>query len=312
MLRPRTWRREAIAARGAIIDAHIFRRAPLSELPSQVHTVADAEAIAAKARLHRLSRNWGELHWREWGDGGPVVLLHGGSGSWNHWVRNIPSLVRAGHRVLVPDLPGFGDSAAPEGTEDADALPDLIEPALDELLADASFQLLAFSFGSLVAGFLAARLPHRVRGLLLIGAGGLGIKPARRLTLRRWTDTPPGPARDAIFRANLEALMLARPESADDLALALHGSNLVRDRMRKRRLASTDILRRTLREVSCPVTGVVGEEDVLFRGQTEKVREALADAPRFGSLHVVPGAGHWAQYERPEAINSVLLEFLGR
>jgi pimeloyl-ACP methyl ester carboxylesterase len=284
----------------------------LSALPLHVHTLADAEAIAAKARLHRLSRSWGEFHWREWGNGPSVVLLHGGSGSWNHWIRNIPALVLSGHRVLVPDLPGFGDSAAPEGTEDADALPGLLEPALDELLAEASFHLLAFSFGSMVAAFLAGRLPHRTRGLLLIGAGGLGIEPGRPLALRRWTHTPPGAARDAIFRANLEALMLARPESIDDLAIALHGSNLVRDRMRKRRLASTDILRRTLREVSCPVTGVVGEEDVLFRGQTDKVSDALADAPRFGSLHVVPRAGHWAQYERPEAVNPLLLEFLQR
>jgi 2-hydroxy-6-oxonona-2,4-dienedioate hydrolase len=43
----------------------------------------------------------------------PVVLFHGGSGSWTHWVRNIQPLVAAGRQVIAADLPGFGDSASP-------------------------------------------------------------------------------------------------------------------------------------------------------------------------------------------------------
>ena len=46
-----------------------------------------------------------------------MLLLHGGSGSWTHWLRNIQPLVDAGRQVLVPDLPGFGDSANKKGTE---------------------------------------------------------------------------------------------------------------------------------------------------------------------------------------------------
>jgi len=51
----------------------------------------------------------GAIHWRLFGEGEPLVLVHGGHGSWLHWVRNIEALAKQ-YRVLVPDLPGFGDS----------------------------------------------------------------------------------------------------------------------------------------------------------------------------------------------------------
>ena len=50
--------------------------------------------------------------WRTWGDGPALVLLHGGSGSWTHWVRNIAHFERD-YRVIAGDLPGLGDSPDP-------------------------------------------------------------------------------------------------------------------------------------------------------------------------------------------------------
>ncbi|KAB2902179.1 MAG: alpha/beta fold hydrolase, partial [Burkholderiaceae bacterium] len=68
----------------------------------------------------------GEIVWHVWGERrpgvAPLVLFHGGSGSWTHWVRNIDTLVAEGRQLWVPDLPGFGDSAPPLGGTDADAM----------------------------------------------------------------------------------------------------------------------------------------------------------------------------------------------
>ena len=58
------------------------------------------------------------------GAGPALALLHGASGSWTHWLRNIPALAER-FTVLVPDMPGFGDSD------------DLPEPHTAERLADA-------------------------------------------------------------------------------------------------------------------------------------------------------------------------------
>jgi pimeloyl-ACP methyl ester carboxylesterase len=45
------------------------------------------------------------------GAGRPLVLVHGGHGSWLHWVRNIEAL-SAKRTLWIPDLPGYGDSSA--------------------------------------------------------------------------------------------------------------------------------------------------------------------------------------------------------
>ncbi len=279
-------------------------------LPTTVLDLSDAARIDAMAQRFELPCGQGSMVWRCWGEGAPVVMLHGGSGSWNHWVRNISALVAAGRQVWIPDLPGSGESARPPVGGDADALPGPIEAALQALIGDAPVDLVGFSFGSMVAGFMAARRPERVRRLVLSGSPALGINPEWKLVLKSWTQLAPGPELDAVHRANLATLMLARPESIDDLALALHAANLPRDRMKMRRLSRTDILRRTLPEIRCPVYGIWGADDVLYRGVQARLAPALGEAPDFRWLTLVPQAGHWVQYESAAAYDRALAEAL--
>ncbi len=281
-----------------------------SSLPSTVRSLADVAAIDAAARRFELPCGDGPMVWRCWGEGLPIVLLHGGSGSWNHWVRNIAALVAAGRQVWIPDLPGSGESAPPLTGGDADALPEPMEAALQVLLGDAPVDLVGFSFGSMVATFVAAQWPQRVRRLVLSGAPALGINPGWKPALKPWQHLESGPELVRIHRANLGALMLAQPESIDDLALALHAENLPRDRMRLRRISRTDILRRTLPDVRCPVFGIWGEEDVLYRGLQDRLAPALAGALGFRWLRLIPQAGHWVQFERAHAYDRALDEAL--
>ena len=274
------------------------------DLPARIRTLADAEALASAAVIHEQAWGDGRIVWRRWGAGEPVVLLHGGSGSWNHWVRNIAPLVAAGRQVWIPDLPGFGDSVAIGG--DADALPGPLEAGLKTLLGDAPVDLVGFSFGTMVATFLAADHPERARRLVLLGAPALEVHSPQPLVLRPWTHLPPGPELDAATRENLSILMLAQPDSADDLAFALHAANLARDRMKQRRLAKTDVMLRTLPRVRCPVYGIWGEQDVLYRGVQDRIAPALSVAPRFRTLTLVPEAGHWVQFERADAFDRAL------
>ena len=56
----------------------------------------------------------GFVAWHEFGNPVanqlPLILLHGGHGSWEHWARNTDSLAQHFH-VFVPDMPGFGESS---------------------------------------------------------------------------------------------------------------------------------------------------------------------------------------------------------
>lgn len=281
-----------------------------SSLPDTVGTTGDAARIERAARRLEVPCGDGVMVWRCWGEGPPVVLLHGGSGSWNHWVRNIAALVSAGRQAWLPDLPGFGESARPPAGGDADAIPGPVQEALQSLLGAAAADIVGFSFGGMVGGLLAALHPARVRRLVLVGAPALGIGPERRVSLRPWNHLEPGPEYDAVQRANLATMMLARPESVDALALALHAANLPRDRMKLRRLSRTDILKRTLPDIACPLYGIWGAEDVLYRGVQDRLAPTLAQAPGFQWLRSIPGAGHWVQFEFAAAFDRALGEAL--
>ena len=277
-----------------------------------IQTPGDAAALEACAtRVQTPCGDAQSMAWRVWGEGPPVVLLHGGAGSWNHWVRNIAPLVAVGRRVLVPDLPGFGDSARAPAARDADALPPWVERGLVELIGSAACDVVGFSFGGMVAGFLAAQWPARVRRLVLVGAPALAADPERQLGLKTWRHLQEGTERAAVIAHNLGQLMLAHEASVHDgLSLPLHTANLERDRMQRRSISKTDVLLRTLPQLACPVFGIWGELDALYRGRSDIVGTALAQAPLFQSLAWIPGAGHWVQYEAAAAFNAAVWDAL--
>ena len=283
---------------------------PATSLPPSVSTLADVAALEKAARRVETPCGDAALVWHVWGEGRPVVLLHGGAGSWTHWVRNVAPLVRAGCRVCVPDLPGSGDSAPPPDGEDADALPPWIEQGLGLLIPGEACDVVGFSFGAMVGAFIAARGAVPVRQLVLVGAPALSHERSPRLDLRGWKALPPGPERQAVQRHNLRSLMLADEHAVDALSIALHSANVERDRMTRRRLSQTDVLVRTLPRVGCPVSGIWGSEDALYRGRTSVIGAALSQAPAFRTLTLIPAAGHWVQYEQATAFNDALLAAL--
>ena len=254
----------------------------------------------------------GSLVWHRWGpvDGPPVVLLHGGSGSWTHWLRNIAALADAGHAVLVPDMPGFGESAAPPDGEDADVLPGWLEQGLAQLIGPQPVALVGFSFGALVAGLWALACPARVARLVLVGSPGLSAERLPPLDLQRWDALPAGAARLAVHRHNLLQLMLAHSAAATPLAVALHAANVERDRLRRRRLMLTDALVAVLPRLACPVHGIWGALDVLYRSRLPLIGQVLGTAPGFRSLALLPDAGHWVAFEADHAFNAALLAAL--
>jgi pimeloyl-ACP methyl ester carboxylesterase len=277
----------------------------------------DLSHALAKAQRLETRLNGTATVWHAWGEPlqPTVVLLHGGSGSWTHWVRNIAPLVHAGWRVLVPDLPGFGDSDLPAGCNDVDALPAHLHAGLMQLQADGvcagPVSLVGFSFGGMAAALWLADYPQDAARLVLVGAPGMGLKVPERNALKGWRHLSSPEAQEQVHRHNLMALMLQQAESLDALALALHTANVQRDRMPRRRLSSTDIVSRTLPQLQVPVSAIYGEHDALYRGLLPELQSAMQGvSTRWGQWHTVPAAGHWVQYEAPEPFHAALLESL--
>ena len=288
---------------------------PASQL-SPLSQNAEYAHILQAARRVLTPCGSGQLVWHVWGEQGadpalpPLVLFHGGSGSWTHWLRNVLPLAASGRRVLVPDLPGFGDSALPPGGGDVDVMPEPLEAGLTQLLGDTSCDLMGFSFGGMTAALLAHRFPARVLRLILVGAPGFGIEPLVAFKLKGWRHLPNADQRLAAHHHNLQALMLHDPAAITPLACQIQADNAVRDRIPGRRLSRTDILARALPEIQSPLYLLYGDQDPFYLGQVGLYEAALPAAPQFRALRAIQASGHWAQFEQAEAFNAEVLGLL--
>ena len=185
------------------------------------------------------------MRWRVFGKGDPVVLIHGGHGSWLHWVRNIEALA-SDHRVLVPDLPGFGDS---HDLAPGSGMPELVTAfiaSLDTLLGGRSeIGLAAFSFGAAVAARVALER-GAIRRLALLGAARTRTPQRPRAPLIRWRKADAA-EQEAAFRHNLLAHMLYDERNADALALEVYVRSIRATRFRSRGTSGDVTLADTLR-----------------------------------------------------------------
>ncbi len=231
----------------------------------------------------------------------PLVLLHGGSGSWTHWLRNVEYLSQY-RTVWALDIPGFGDSSLPAGVTDADGLVPYMAEILQHTFGGEAVDVMGFSFGGMTAGLLAAEHPNLIRQLILIGAPGLGIF-GKELPMRGMTPHMDQAAQRKVHRHNLTTMMFKHAETVTEDVIDLQQANVVRDRLRRRRIARTDVLARAQALWTCPVHGVWAECDALYLHTLEQVPQVLT---QLASFSVVPDAGHWVMYERPDAFHGIV------
>jgi 2-hydroxy-6-oxonona-2,4-dienedioate hydrolase len=235
---------------------------------------AIVRALAAQATRFETPCGDGTLAWRRWGEGPrELVMLHGGAGSWLHFLRNIPAFAQR-FRVWVPDLPGMGESAAPPQPWTPASIASLLEEGLALQAGEAPVSVIGFSFGGMVAGHWAATHPGRIERIVVAAPAGTGLATPPTASMRSWRQLPDAAERRAIHRHNLRAWMLHDPESADDLAAWIAQSSVERDRLRNREVSTTDSLLRAMPNVSCPAHAIYGMEDVLYRDVQPQVREA--------------------------------------
>lgn len=246
--------------------------------------------------------------WREFSGGPatapPLVLLHGGHGTWLHWLGNIGALASA-HRLLVSDLPGYGESDALPPGAGFEGLVDMAGATLDQLIGESTaFDLAGFSFGGVVAGCLAARRGG-VRRLALLGAVGHGKRRRQSGGLLGWQDAGDEPAMREIMRHNLGVLMLHGP--IDDLALDIHYRSCIRTRYVSKKTSLSPVLTEALARLELPVLMLWGEHDTT--GDPHEVGALWQAGRPERAYDVIPAAGHWVQYEAAADVNRRLADW---
>jgi len=269
----------------------------------------EVKLLEAEANKFATPCGDGTMIWRRWGHGTPVLLLHGGSGSWTHWIKNIPVLKRE-FEVWALDIPGLGDSALPSDPTSPQSSAEAVAAGLRELIpAERNTQLVGFSFGAQIGTYAASLLGNHIKNFLIIGTSALSTERPL-MTFPRERSTMTSTERAAVHRRVLELLMISRPERIDDLAVYLQGENIRKGRFRSRPHSTTTNVRDGLANVHVPLRTIWGDKDVVAYPDLETVLGILAEHHPELESKIIPDSGHWVMYEQHEAFNKALIEFL--
>lgn len=283
----------------------------MGEAAHAIDSTQDAAAtvarLAAQASVFQTDAGGCRIVWRRFGSGPDLLLVHGGHGSWLHWVRNIEALATQ-HTVWVPDLPGFGESGDP-ADGGWQALIDAVVAGFAELPRGGPVDLLGFSFGGFTAAHLATLLPG-VRKLALVGPGGHGGVRRQRRNLIDWRRAADAEALAETMRFNIEAFMIADPDRIDALALLTYTESCRHTRFRSKDISRAGGVDAVLDRFDGPVLMIYGEHDVT--ADPAQVLAALVAGHPLRQGTIVDGAGHWVQYEAAATVNAMLLDWLAQ
>jgi len=240
------------------------------------------------------------------GRGPRLVLVHGFTQTGRSWGPVAADLARD-HEVVRVDGPGHGHSAS--------LATDMVEGArlLGETGGPATY--IGYSMGARLCLHLALAQPQRVTALVLLG-GTAGIEDAVARAARRRDDEALAVELERVGVAEFVGRWLARPlfigldEGAAGRSARLE--NTVTGLAASLRLAGTgaqESLWSRLPELAMPVLAVAGERDEAFIARAEAM--AVAIGPN-AEVAGVPGAGHAAHSEAPEAFLAIVRRFLAR
>jgi pimeloyl-ACP methyl ester carboxylesterase len=266
-----------------------------------------------------------DVHVQEAGDGPPVLLLHGwpqDSASW----RYVFPLLADRHRLIAPDLRGFGRSGAATRyngeTFGADAI------ALLDALGIERAHLIGHDWGGFAAFAAGIAAPQRVASMVVLNTLPPWVEPSPRLALELWRtlyafvlagfgerivrSRPEIIAKmlradrvhDGISRADAEAYAarLQRPESARATTL------LYRAYVRSIREVAIRRRYRDLR-LTVPTRFILGTNDavikpLMLRGVERHCDDIVVDH--------VPDSGHFIAEEKPELVAERAAELFAR
>lgn len=256
-------------------------------------------------------------HVSESGNGPPIVLLHGFTGSSESWLHLAERLSRW-FRVMAIDLPGHGRTDAPEDV--ARYRFDRVVDDLIEILERANVgptNWLGYSMGGRLALYLAARYPQMTRSLILEsaspGIAGLDERAARRVQDEALAEQ--------ILKYGIPAFV-DYWQSIPLFQTQVYLPPVVRDALRDQRLRNSTIglanslkgmgtgtqpeLWSKLGQIYTPVQLIAGGLDEKFVDISKSMAAAMSNV----RLNIINNAGHAVHLERPDEYEKLVMAFL--
>ncbi len=285
--------------------------------------MADNEIIERRVALADVVLNVAEI-----GSGSPVILLHGWPDSWHLWQEQMIALAGNGHRVIAPDMRGFGQSDQPESVE---------EYSLGKLIGDVTGILDEFGieraavvghdWGAALSWLVATFLPERVERLVTISVGhpkafsGAGFRQKQLSWYMLWFQFP-GVAEEGLSANDWEMFRNwahgGAARGSDDYmerqisdlsrpGRLTAGFNWYRANISPATFAG-DARGLELPAISCSTMGIWSTGDMAL-GETQMTgSEEFVSGPwRYERLE---GVGHWIPVYASAELSALLVEFL--
>lgn len=280
------------------------------------------EARFSVAHLDRVA-----LHYAEMGpeDGPLIILLHGFPDNCLGWRYQMPTLAKAGFRVVAPDQRGYGLSGKPRGVAAYD-LDELAEDviALGAHLGETRLRVVGHDWGASVAWWLCSTRADRMDKAVMINAPHPALwkkamsadrqqrKRSRYVKRMRMRVLPEMMIRRRNYAALIETLKSSALAGAfeeaefDAYRRAWDQPKALTSMIHWYRALLKKKLPDTPPRIDVPVLLVWGEKDEF--AEISLAKESIALCERGGSLFFAEGT-HWVQREEPDSINDMLITF---
>jgi pimeloyl-ACP methyl ester carboxylesterase len=257
-----------------------------------------------------------KLHVHSEGEGTPVLLIHGFPDSHKLWRHQIGPLVAAGHRVIAPDLRGYGDSPRPEGVESY-GIATIVHEDLVPLLDEPAY-VIGHDWGAGIAWALAIMRPDLVSRLAVLSVGHPNTRAKRSIESREkgWYQLLfQFPEAEELFLR--DGAKLFREWVGDAVDVERYVADLSRpgamtaalNYYRANLHPRNELSYRELPPCTVPTLGIWSSGDrFLTEQQMQRSGEHCTSGFRYER---VEDATHWMQLDQPERVTELLLSARG-
>jgi 4,5:9,10-diseco-3-hydroxy-5,9,17-trioxoandrosta-1(10),2-diene-4-oate hydrolase len=254
------------------------------------------------------------IHYLDEGHGPVVVFLHGsgnGACGYSNFKGNYPELVKAGYRVIVPDIIGFGYSDKPDNVEyPLSFFVECVKQTLDVIGVD-HYTLLGNSLGGAIALGFALEHPKNVERLILMAPGGVSdmpeylAMPGMAAMFKLFNSGEP--VTEARMKEFFRKAFVVNPDIVTD--------DLVRERLALMKLQNPQVMKtmkvpnmtERLPDINAPTLALWGlNENMMPDVGILRLAKGLPNC----RMVLVPQCGHWVMMEHRELFNRTVLDFL--
>ncbi len=246
-----------------------------------------------------------KLHYKECGQGTPLVLVHGYPLNHSIW-HDVANELEQEARIIMPDLRGFGHSPAPEGTYTMRLMAEDLRELLDDLQIDKAV-LVGHSMGGYVCLAFAQAYPERLAGFGLVASQAEADLPEKRQSRLHAAEAVQAKGIRVAVDGFAEKLTCL-PDLVEPLHQLMHHvatQNGVIGCLRG--MAERPDATPWLSNIDVPALVIAGKADAVIppaRSQT------LAQLLGRGWLVEIDGAAHMPMMETPGQVSTALKELL--